>query len=732
MRKEELKKLKRIYATSLMMRLAKQNKLDKPIQYKSEWETSYTEKKTKYDMFIRCQTRGKILMVAIFFPKDMEKGIKEPLYEIYCNAEGYEFITRINRPGKKEKWSTAKMKNLGRVCNETWICNQLTYGYKNADSRIWQNQEGKTTIKRFLGTDDRGWKGIVKWQEKARSEQIKRQEERQQKPWDEDMALIPEILPGFKRWTKHEATDENFIFYHYEKSGAKMGYCSYCEKQVPISNPKHNNKTVCPCCKKNVIFKADSRIKTLYRKEYRTECIQKIDGGIVIRQFRTYSHYRGTTPDKPKITMYEEERHLVFDNGQSKSYYYGSYKNKKLRWIPNENNYYRRGYGYSGIKLYGRNLATLRKGELKNSAIDLWESLPISTSRYLYVEKSNPVIEKLARIGMFKLAEDIIKAPYDVRLLNQNETELAKMLKIDKARLKRLKEMKATLNMLRWMQYEKFVNTIWPDEMIKDFGNAGFQTSGAFGFLPPPYHYVKIWNYLKKQASLSGESIYWVKRTWEDYINMADRAKWNTKAEQIQKPKNLKDAHGKVILFLQKGTMEKQAKELDKKWPKVNGILPKLKKFEYTSGEFQIIAPTSIFDIVIEGTALSHCVHTCDFYFDRIQRNESYLFFLRKTKEPDTPWYTLEVEPSGNIRQKRTTGDNQNEDFKQAISFLKEWQKVFKSRLTKEEIKLGIIADQVRKKEYKKLREEKKTVWHGKLAGKLLADVLEADFMEVV
>ena len=41
-------------------------------------------------------------------------------------------------------------------------------------------------------------------------------------------------------------------------------------------------------------------------------------------------------------------------------------------------------------------------------------------------------------------------------------------------------------------------------------------------------------------------------------------------------------------------------------------------------------------------------------------------------------------------------------------------------------------ADELRKANYKKLREEAKRVWHGPLAGQLLADVLEADFMEVI
>ena len=38
----------------------------------------------------------------------------------------------------------------------------------------------------------------------------------------------------------------------------------------------------------------------------------------------------------------------------------------------------------------------------------------------------------------------------------------------------------------------------------------------------------------------------------------------------------------------------------------------------------------------------------------------------------------------------------------------------------------------VRMQEYQDLREKKEKVWHGKLAGKLLADVLEADLIENV
>lgn len=213
---------------------------------------------------------------------------------------------------------------------------------------------------------------------------------------------------------------------------------------------------------------------------------------------------------------------------------------------------------------------------------------------------------------------------------------------------------------------------------------------------------------------------------------MADRLKMNVKNEQIAKPKDVKKEHDKAVLNSQLKNMEKTAKQIEKKWPKVNKQLPKLKKFEFTSGDYTIIAPRNVLDIVVEGTILRHCIHNCEYYFEAIQNDESYPFFLRKSDRPDMPWYTLEVEPSGNIRQKRTTGDNQNADFQKAVSFLKKWQQYFKKQLTEEEKKLGEKANQLRIEKYQKLRENKNRVWHGKLAGKLLADVLEADFMEVM
>lgn len=727
MRKEELRKLRSLPATKEMMEKGK--------RFQEKTETHwYTRQKIKvivpdYDVLLRVQNLNGYVKIAVFFPEKMRMDIKTPRYEIFLNTKGAEYITReLDDEGKEVKWSTAMVCNL----------NGLENGWYSERLKVFVSRDGMHTLNRLevkQGYEKK--KGIYRlqsWQQEQKDEETKRKEKREQEPWDADMKLVPKLVKGFEEWMRRNAASEYYMIYEYNPKGQKTGYCSKCKKYVQISNPKHGKRTRCPSCKAEAVFKAHTRIRTLETPTYEAEIVQKFDGGIVIRSFEQRQRYGYAEYTNPRIFTHELERIMIFDNGKVKRYEWGSYKQKYSRWIqdksyfPHKKTYYRS----LKVKLYKKNIAQLKKHSLlKQSAIDLWPELPLSVANYIEMEKGNPAIEMLARLGMFRLAKEMINEIYDSELLNQNATEISKMLKIDKSRLKRLKDMNGNIDSLRWLQHEKVADTIWPDEMIKDFGEAEFETS-EFDFLEIPISFIKCHNYLKKQMAIMDESMEQVLTTWRDYINMAKKMKMNTKSDQIAKPKDLKYAHDELVLIMQSKGLEKQAKKIEKEFPKVNSQLPKLQKFEYTLGEYTIVAPKNVLDIVTEGTILKHCVHTCDYYFSRIQTDESYLFFLRKSKQPDMPWYTLEVEPSGNIRQKRTTGDNQNADFQKAVAFLKKWQQYFKKQLTEEEKKLGEEANRLRKENYKNLRENGNRVWHGKLAGKLLADVLEADFMEAM
>lgn len=72
-----------------------------------------------------------------------------------------------------------------------------------------------------------------------------------------------------------------------------------------------------------------------------------------------------------------------------------------------------------------------------------------------------------------------------------------------------------------------------------------------------------------------------------------------------------------------------------------------------------------------------------------MERRESYLLFLRKTAEPDTPYYTVEAEPGGTVRQVRTQYNRQNDDIGEVRAFLKIWQKQLAKRLTQKDKQLA-------------------------------------------
>lgn len=725
MQKEELRRLRALPATKEMMEKGKHFEEVKEKYWYNN--STYMRIIPEYDLLIRVQNLNGYLKVAAFLPEWMRKDIKTPAYEIFVNVAGEEWISRVlDEKGKEVRWSSAMAFNLPEQGNWSWNLHC---------EKIYANHDAMQSLSRLpLEKKDNTAKGMHRlclWQTEQREKDIKRREERERAPWDADMAMVPEVPKGFEEWMRKEAANEYYMIYEYDPKGQKEGFCSKCKRFVPIFNPRHGAKSKCPLCKVEGSFRAHSRLQTLGTEWYSAEIIQKVYGGIVVRTFEQRQWYRDTEYTNPNMYTREYERIMIFEDGRIKRYKWGFYKNKYQRWIYDKDYIPRRRTKYHelSVKLYKRNLGQLKRHSfLKQSAIDLWPKLPCAVANYIELEKGNPAIEMLAKMGMFRLAKDIINSSYDAKLFKQDETEIAKLLKIDKNRLKRLKEMDGNIWSLRWMQYEKKANTIWPDEMIKDFGESLFKTS-EFNFLHTPISFVKCHNYLKKQAAMMNETMRQTLITWRDYINMADQLKMNTKCDQIARPKDMKFAHDEAILLKESKGLEKTAKEIEEKWPKVNEQLKKLQKYEYTKGEYAIVAPKTVLDIVTEGTILKHCVHTCDYYFSRIQSDESYLFFLRHSNHSDMPWYTLEVEPSGNIRQKRTTGDNQNPDFQKAVPFLKQWQKHFQKQLTEEEKKLGKKADELRKENYKNLRKNGNKVWHGKLAGKLLADVLEADFM---
>jgi len=227
-------------------------------------------------------------------------------------------------------------------------------------------------------------------------------------------------------------------------------------------------------------------------------------------------------------------------------------------------------------------------------------------------------------------------------------------------------------------------------------------------------------NYIKRQQAESypTRSYQQVLNTWADYMRMAKDLNKKLNDEMIYRPKSLKLRHDEYAeecnrkrkLIQARHDREyakEQKKKLDTKFPDARKILKDIKaKLEWSNDEYIIVVPDHLTDIIFEGQQLHHCAGATDRYFDRICQRETYIVFLRKAAAPKEPYYTIEVEPGGAIRQHRGMYDEEPE-IELVKPTLKEWQKEIRKRMKEEDRKAAEISKKKRAENIKELEEKK-------------------------
>lgn len=220
--------------------------------------------------------------------------------------------------------------------------------------------------------------------------------------------------------------------------------------------------------------------------------------------------------------------------------------------------------------------------------------------------------------------------------------------------------------------------------------------------------------YLRQVSRRSGAANGEVKRQiaydWEDYIRMAKKVGVDLKVESNRYPLQLARRHNEMMAVIREKDAAASAERrremavsLDKKFG-VAKVMKRIRKlYEYKDERYSIIVPADVFDIVKDSTFLGHCVANTNRYYERISSEESYIVFLRQTDKPNRPWYTLEIEPGGTIRQKRSYSNEQYSDLQEAVPFLKEWQQVVQKRMDEKERKLAVESKEKRNKEFEEL-----------------------------
>lgn len=718
MRKETLRKLRALRATSKMLRIAAEDIPKKTVEKYGGHE--YVREMTQYGLFLRCQVLDSILKAAIFLPDALRLGAKLPAYEVFINKETEEFLTydRLNR-----RWLTAK---LDRIPWETNFYNSRTN---------WIDPAGDAAIKNYLGTKKGGFEGILAYQLSVREKQLEARHRRETDPWDKDLAQTPALPKDWGRWVDKVGIPENYIFYQYTRNGAKTGYCTFCGKDVPIVKPRNNKEGTCPCCRHKITFKATGKMPgVLLTPGCYIYLLQRCADGFMVREFRAYRKYCKGSYQTPEIHSWEFRR-AIFDAAAKplRAYLWGDYKLTGFRWIEadccNAN-----WTGEERGRCYGKTLPTLAARELRFTGLPemLREQKRIDPEKYLAVRHEVPQLEQLVKAGLYGLARECIDhcGWFRSYFAKSAAGGLIRQLGIDAQQLKRLRESGGGLAYLKWLRLEKVTGKPLPDQTIQWLCREKIDDD-ELKFIIDRMSIVQAVNYIRRQMCETGMNSRNVLTTWKDYLSMAKRLKMDTNDAIIYRVRKLNQRHNELVEEMHEREPEIRAAEILEKNPHLEEILEEIKEiYAYSDKEFQILVPARIEDIMREGNELHHCVGSSDCYWERIERRESYILFLRRMSEPEEAYYTLEVEPDGTVRQKRTTYNRQDKDIGAVTDFLNEWQKVVSERLTERERSLAQTSRALRIEEFAQLQKDGVIIRAGDLQGRPLADVLLADLME--
>lgn len=714
MNKRELRKLKSIMATPEIIEISEN---DPPQKIGSGYSAQIGY---HYKRYYRTRVVGKILIIAIFLPEYIRAGSRFPAYELYIDRAHKKFITYSH---VEKRWSNAKIDCID------WP------GYVFCSTEDWISANDDARIKSYLGTSNGGFYGILSYQQGIRHEELVARHKRETDPWDADLKQIPPYPHSWSRWVAKEGVPFNFIYYHYRKGGAKTGYCTHCERDVPIQKHRHNEMGQCPRCHCEVQYKATGRAGVINTPTVPVYLIQKCKDGFVVREFEATCRYAPGDYKSPVCGFWETRRVIYSpDAWNLRAYVWGDYKQVSYRWnrvglCSPHTNFEERGRVFPHTladlgKTYLHTTGLVEKIKLCPNGIDP----EVFLAKYCHAEK----VKMLKKAKLSALAKDYSSYPGMLHGLSITQKgNLAKMLGIDQYRLGRLRANKGGGAYLEWLISEKSQNRLIPDYVISWFCEQNIREENL-KFISDRMSFLQIYNYIHRQMSDCKMTSTQVLHTWRDYLSMAAMYDLDVKDEIIYRVKLLRQRHDELVLLQKTKDSEARALELEQKFPHVSELCLSLKKkYEYSDDTYTVLAPSSILDIVMEGRALSHCVSNCDIYCERIERNESFILFLRLTTMPQTSYYTLEVEPGGTIRQKRTTFDRQNDDIKDAEAFLRKWQSVVSARMSAKDKDEAVKSKVLRVEMFSELQEKNVTINTGELAGHLLADVLMADLMEV-
>ena len=641
---------------------------------------------------------NKILLLTFYKIPQLIERKPGAVFRTFLSDSDY--ITQDLR-SSKVKWLSSSFANMDGFNVTKYYWNETEHRSAHKDNVAFRCEKDKDLIhqffKNYADPEDAHdpWTAVYRFQQEVLEKRLEERHRKETAVIDDVMEPIKEAPKEFFDWIWETGMRfSRYLIYQETEKGKAECECTYCKTTGTVDRKeirlRNNEKGTCPFCGSPVTIKAKGRMPARIIDDRWFLYVDPTPEGFLLRYFKAGREIRSNdylefTINKNRIEEWVGEysrAFYTFPKGKPKSvsYEWGVYKQHGPdRWCPDTGR-----IACMECILYPGNLPTAwAHTPMKYSALEvLAGNIPTVSLRYedgiiKYLEF--PKLEWICKMGLNRLAKDIIshrRYGDDTRTINYAGDTIYKILRLSKINTKILQKVDGNSEVLALLQKAQGMGLQMQPEQLKDYYETFGVNTRLLEHANRKVTFHRLLKYISREAErypMGNQSECWrysymryteredprisrkknMAHDWLEYLDWCRDLGYDLDNMFIYMPTNFKKVHDRTAKEYQdakdriekekKRRMQQEAEERMKQTQKAFEDLFKLNEntdaFSISGKGLVLVVPKTADDLKREGAILHHCVGT---YTDKVAKGETMILFIRKSDEPDTPYYTME------------------------------------------------------------------------------------------
>jgi hypothetical protein len=474
------------------------------------------------------------------------------------------------------------------------------------------------------------WRCINGFAETLNDEKQEKAMERKYSKREEHFNMLPGYPADLALFCETHVFEHTYIFISKLEKGKRSARCGHCRRKYTVtgSDVVPGNIGVCPKCGLKGKYRGDWVGASPLDKA--NICVtHRVNGQLIFRwafvqrcffEFRYHynfsDYYRSFYIESPNGTVIYSYR--LFNNmGWGKDWFRmknGTVNNEETflyAWNLNE---------VFGEKYYNVNL----QAGLENAG-------QVSFSRLLSNLKTYPVAEYLFKMGLSVLASSLhMDDLHSGRNFSEVLCVSSQYLSLYRTFNVSVMEHRVIRASHTWVSHKNFM-------LFRALRTDGVSLNDIAEVLDA-MSFERFVNYFTHQKEITKQKIKNLIIFYKDYISMSESLKVDLSKKSVRFPKNIKEAHDRVVTHYNSVKHEIENKNFIHATEKLYAGLT-----EFAKGTYCIVLPKLRSDLIAEGQSLNHCVGGESYYKNHIAGTKM-IFFVRKISEQDKPFFTMEID----------------------------------------------------------------------------------------